>query len=174
MLTSVMTVAGTVLFPKKKPGAHRHSASATRATAVVLVLTGHALHVALPSAGLYLPRAHGAHAAEVLAKPASHAHASTLDAFAGSGTRECAGHAAHASDVWLRKRPSGHETHDISKWFDDSACAAAPRAPHSHAPHTASTTSARRRRRREGGAIVGRDRARIYRFVASRTNKARW
>jgi len=57
---------------------------------------------------------HGAHAAEVLANPASHAHASTLDAFAGSGTREFAGHAAHASDVWLRKRPSGQERQVIS------------------------------------------------------------
>jgi len=126
---------------KKKPGAHRHSANATRATAVVLVLTGHALHVAFPSAGLYLPRAHGAHSAEVLLNPASHAHASTLDALAGSGTREFAGHAAHETDVWLRYWPSGHETHVIS------TCAVAGRAPHSHAPHTASAKTARDRRR---------------------------
>jgi len=37
---------------RKKPGAHKHSASATRATAVVLVFAGHAVHVAFPSAGL--------------------------------------------------------------------------------------------------------------------------
>ena len=37
---------------KKKPGAHRHSSSATRASPVVLVFAGHAAHVALPSAGL--------------------------------------------------------------------------------------------------------------------------
>jgi len=37
---------------KKKPGAHRHSFSATRVTAVVLMLIGHAVHVSLPSAGL--------------------------------------------------------------------------------------------------------------------------
>jgi len=37
---------------KKKPSAHKHSVSATRATPVVLVLTGHAVHVTLPSADL--------------------------------------------------------------------------------------------------------------------------
>jgi len=50
-LTNVVTVCG-MNFRKKKPGAHRHSASATCATAVVLVFAGHAAHVAFPSAGL--------------------------------------------------------------------------------------------------------------------------
>jgi len=47
--------------------------------------------------------------------PASHSHASTLEALAGSGTRELVGQEAHDSDVWLRKRPSGHDSHAISR-----------------------------------------------------------
>ena len=96
--TNVVTFNG-INSRKKKPGAHRHSSSATRATPVVLVLIGHAVHVTLPSAGLYLARAHGRHAKEELVYPASHAHSSTLDALAGFSTREFAGQAAHDSDV---------------------------------------------------------------------------